>query len=428
MLTAGFEGSSLNSPGPHASLGDWLDWQERLHARGIDLGLDRVRPVAQRLGLVPSSIPTLIVGGTNGKGSSATLASLVLRESGHSTGLYTSPHLLRYNERIAVDGVEARDEECVAAFVAIEAARQDIPLTYFEFGTLAALWLFRARGVAAQVLEVGLGGRLDAVNLVDADAALVTSIGLDHTDWLGPDRESIALEKAHVFRAGRVAVCAEPDAPRAIAGHAAAIGARLRQAGRDFVFTTRDGAWDWWGSGASYTGLPMPGLAGDEQLRNASGVIAALEGLRERLAIPEEAVRRALPRLALRGRFERIGDTIFDVAHNAEAAAALCAKLARVVGARRVPIVMGMLSDKPVEAVCRALGPVAGTVHAIGLPPPRGLAAADLLARASSAGLTGVAHAGVGEALAAARAEAGPGQLVLVTGSFLTVAAGLANE
>jgi dihydrofolate synthase/folylpolyglutamate synthase len=290
------------------------------------------------------------------------------------------------------------------------------------------LWLFRARGVAVQVLEVGLGGRLDAVNLVDADAAIVTSIGLDHTDWLGPDRESIALEKAHVFRPGRLAVCAEPDPPRAIAAHAEAIGARLQRAGRDFVFSTHDGAWNWFGNGRALTGLPMPGLAGDEQLRNASGVIAALEGLRERLPIPDDAVRRALPRLALRGRFERVGDTIFDVAHNAEAATALAAKLARVADGHRVPVVLGMLSVKPVEAVCRALAPVASGVHAITLPPPRGLAAAELLAKASAAGLSGVAHEGIGAALAAARAQAGPGRPVLVTGSFLTVAAGLAHE
>ncbi|MDE0855560.1 MAG: Mur ligase family protein, partial [Nevskia sp.] len=208
------------APSVGASLADWLAYQERTHPKAIELGLERTRAVARRLGLLPARAVTLTVAGTNGKGSSVTLAAGIYQAAGYRVGRFTSPHLLRYNERIAIDGVEASDDELCRAFAAIEQARAEIPLTYFEFGTLAALWLFQQAAVDVQVLEVGLGGRLDAVNIVDADCALITNIGLDHTDWLGPDRDSIGLEKAGIMRAGRPAVYAEAAAPQRLLAHA----------------------------------------------------------------------------------------------------------------------------------------------------------------------------------------------------------------
>ncbi|HUS24669.1 MAG TPA: bifunctional folylpolyglutamate synthase/dihydrofolate synthase, partial [Candidatus Binatia bacterium] len=310
-----------------------------------------MREVARRLGLPSQAVHTLTVAGTNGKGSSSVLASEIYGAAGYRVGTYTSPHLLRYHERIAVDGVAATDAELVRAFAAVEAARAAVPLTYFEFGTLAALWHFRECHVQVQVLEVGLGGRLDAVNLVDADCALITSIGLDHQDLLGTGRERIGFEKAGVLRANRPAVCADPDPPASIAAHAKALGAPLWQLGRDFAFTATADFWHWQGGDRTYRKLPPPALAGEAQLRNAAGVIAAVTRLQPLLPVPETAIRAGLRRLHLRGRFERRGNLIFDVAHNVEAAQVLADNLAAArVG--RIHVVLGMLSDKPVEGFC----------------------------------------------------------------------------
>ena len=422
----------MTVPSANSPLADWLDYQERLHPRNIELGLDRVGKVAMRLGLPDAGIPTLVVAGTNGKGSSATLAALIWREGGYRTGLYTSPHLHRYNERVSIDGVAASDAELVRAFVEIERVRGEIALTYFEYGTLAALWLFRERRVQAQVLEVGLGGRLDAVNLVDSDAALVTSVGLDHLDWLGPDREHIGMEKAHVFRAGRPAICADPDPPRSVRAHARDIGAALTVIGQDFACVRTPPGWEWSQGRLVLRDLPLPGLAGDAQLRNAAGVLAAITALQPRVPVAEGAIRAALPRLALAGRFERQGRCVFDVAHNAEAAAVLAEGLAQGTRAGRgayVHVVLAMFSDKPVEAFCGAIAPYVRRVYCAGLPPPRGLSAAELGSRVRSTGLPASEFDEIGQALAAARAaaEQNDEDEILVTGSFLTVAAARAH-
>lgn len=410
-------------PAAGATLSDWLRYQESLHPQAIALGLERVAEVAARLQLIPSAITTLSVAGTNGKGSSATLASLVLRESGHSVGLYTSPHLLNYSERVVIDGEAADDRELCRAFERIEQARQGTPLTYFEFGTLAALLLFRDAGVDVQVLEVGLGGRLDAVNIVDADVALVTSIGLDHQDWLGHTREQIGFEKAGLFRADRPAICSDPQPPLSIGKHARAIGARLQQLGVDFDVRADADHWRWTAPGQAYFELPMPGLPGAAQRNNAAGVIAALQGLSPRAPITETALRRALPMLRLPGRCEHRGRIILDVGHNAEAAAELAAHLRALPGTGRIWLVLGMLQDKPVESYAAALAPVvSGTLFA-GLPGPRGLSAAALARRARRAGLDGAAYPEVVAALACAQARCAPDDWVVVAGSFLTVAA-----
>ena len=422
----------MTVPSATSPLADWLDYQERLHPRNIELGLDRVGKVAMRLDLPEPSVPTLVVAGTNGKGSSATLASLIWREAGYRTGLYTSPHLLRYNERIAIDGVAASDADLVRAFVEIERVRGEVALTYFEYGTLAALWLFRERAVQVQVLEVGLGGRLDAVNIVDGDAALLTSVGLDHLDWLGPDRESIGLEKAHVFRAGCPSICAEPNPPQSVRDHAGAIGAKFEVVGEHYGWVLTARGWDWSRGRLVMRDLPLPGLGGSAQLRNAAGVLAAITALQPRVPVAESAIRAALPRLALPGRFERHGRCVFDVAHNAEAAAVLAERLAQNApagNARHLHMVLGMLSDKPVEAFCSALAPYVRQVYCASLPSPRGLSAAALGARVRGTGIPVREFANVEQALAAAlaTAEQNDEDEILVTGSFLTVAAALAH-
>jgi dihydrofolate synthase/folylpolyglutamate synthase len=408
------------APGPSASVADWLAWQERLHPKNIALGLTRVREVALRLGLPGTAALTLTIAGTNGKGSSAHLSAEICRRAGHRTGLYTSPHLLRYHERIVLDGRPVSDDALCAAFRAVEQARGDIALTYFEFGTLAALWLFREWQVAVQVLEVGLGGRLDAVNLVDADAALVTNIGLDHLDWLGPDREAIGFEKAHVYRGGRPAIFADAAPPASVVAHARTIAADLRLAQRDYHVDVQGDRWWWRRAGRSLDDLPLPGLHGAAQLRNAAGVLALLDAVGDRLPIADSTIRAALPALRLPGRFQRDGRWILDVAHNAEAAAVLADNLRAQVGSEPVHLVLGMLSDKPVATFCEALTPQITSVRYASLPPPRGLSAGELAARAGIRHLPSKAFDSVTAALRDAQAE--PEGLILVTGSFLTVA------
>jgi dihydrofolate synthase/folylpolyglutamate synthase len=415
-----------NAPSAAAPLGDWLRWQEALHPQPIALGLERVAAVARRLGLPAAGPLTFTVAGTNGKGSTCALLTEICLAAGQRTGTYTSPHLLRYNERIAINGVPAPDAVLTGAFAAVERARGETPLTYFEFGTLAALWLFREAVVAVQVLEVGLGGRLDAVNLVDADCALITSIGLDHVEYLGRDREQIGREKAGILRRGRPAVCSDAAPPGSIGERADALGSPLWQLGREFRVQRAADAWNWLGPGRHYKKLPPPALAGAAQFDNAAGVIAALERVRERLDVPEAAIRTGLARLRLAGRFERRGNVVLDVAHNVEAARVLADNL-RSLGNSGTPggfrFVMGMLSDKPVEGFAEVLAPLAASFHVAGLPPPRGLPADRLAARVAGGGVPTHAHDTVARALDAARAEAGRAGIVVACGSFLTVAA-----
>jgi len=407
------------------TLADWLAWQERLHPKTIELGLDRVRSVADRLQLLPPAARTLTVAGTNGKGSSATLAAQIYSAAGYRTGLYTSPHLLRYNERVAIDGAPVDDAALCRAFLAIEQQRGTTALTYFEFGTLAALWLFREAGVRLQVLEVGLGGRLDAVNIVDADAALITNIGIDHTDWLGPDRESIGREKAGVLRSDRPAIVAERHPPASISAAAAQLRAPVQQLGRDYDYSPHDHDWQWHGAGRKIEALPWPALDGAIQLQNASGVIAAVTALQPLLPVPENAIREALRGLSLPGRLQRRGQLLFDVGHNAEAAQVLAEHLQTLRLPGRVLLVLGMLADKPVEAYCRALLPVVETVYIGGLPGPRGLEGQALAARIRSLGMEMQVGGDIPGALARAQAAALPEDLIVVAGSFLTVSAAL---
>lgn len=409
------------------SLADWLARLEGRHPQSIELGLDRVRRVADALALAPH-FPVVTVGGTNGKGSTCAYLEAILRAAGHRTGLYTSPHLRRYNERVRIAGSEAGDAALVGAFEAVEAARGDVSLTYFEFGTLAAMAQFVSAGVEVAILEVGLGGRLDAVNLWDADAAIVTGVDLDHQDYLGDTREAIGYEKAGIFRAGRPAICADPDPPERLVAHARAIGADLLRLGPDFAIERHDGRWNWRGRDRAWTDLPLPAMRGAYQLRNAAGALAALDALAARLPVDAAAIRTGLAAARATGRFQQIAarpEIIVDVAHNPEAARALAGVLAESPARGRTLAVVGMLADKDAAGVFAALS---GEIDAWWACMPVSPRARDAAALAAILRM----HAGhapvkvrrdVNAALAEARSAACEGDRILVFGSFYTVAA-----
>ena len=409
------------------SLADWLARLEKLHPSTIELGLDRVRRVKEALGIAPT-FPLIVVGGTNGKGSTCAFLEAILGAAGYKTGLYTSPHLLRYNERVRIAGAEARDADLVAAFEKIDAARGDTSLTYFEFGTLGAMLQFIEAGVDVAVLEVGLGGRLDAVNVFDADAAIVTSVDLDHMEYLGDTRELIGFEKAGIYRAGRPSICADPAPPASLLAHARHIGADLRCVDRDFSAQREGDQWIFRGRETCWSALPLPAMAGAYQLRNAAGALAALEAVRDRLPVSEAAIRQGLVAARVPGRFQRIAsapEVILDVAHNPEAARALAATLHEQPAAGRTLAVVGMLADKDAAGVFSALE---GEIDAWWTCTPDSPRAQDAAALAA----TLRAHAGsapvsvqtdVNMALAEAQSAAREGDRILVFGSFHTVAA-----
>ncbi|MHB8535843.1 MAG: bifunctional folylpolyglutamate synthase/dihydrofolate synthase, partial [Sulfuricaulis sp.] len=310
------------------TLSDWLAWIETLHPRTIELGLDRVHAVLDSMGLRRPGFAAITITGTNGKGSATVMCETILRRAGYKVGAYTSPHLIDYAERIRVDGRMVTDAELCAAFERIDAARGTVPLTYFEFGTLAAFEIFKAAKIDIAALEVGMGGRLDAVNAIDSDVAIVTSVDIDHTSWLGDTREAIGREKAGIFRHGRPAVCGDPDPPRVIAAEAARIGARLLQVQRDFSIERGPTEWNWRSGARLRAGLPYPALRGDYQLYNAASVLTALEMLGERFPVTQADIRDGLLSAVIPGRFQVLPGLpvcVLDVAHNAQAARSLAA-------------------------------------------------------------------------------------------------------
>ena len=312
------------------SLAGWLAHLEARNVSAIVLGLERVRAVATRLALNPG-FPLITVGGTNGKGSVCVYLETILEAAGYRVGCYTSPHLLRYNERVRLAGKEAGDADLCRAFTAVESARGDTPLTYFEQGTLAALWLFQEAGVDVAILEVGLGGRLDAVNVWDADCAVVASVDLDHQAFLGDTREQIGFEKAGIYRGGRPAICCDAYPPASLLDHAASIGADLVRLGTDIRVDMAEGGWTCRVREAAFPALPRPAMPGAHQFGNAACAIAALHALRERLPVPQQAIRAGIAAARLPGRFQVVGRAplrILDVAHNPHAARALAANLA----------------------------------------------------------------------------------------------------
>jgi dihydrofolate synthase / folylpolyglutamate synthase len=403
------------------SLQDWLAFIERQHPQPIALGLERVREVLGRLD-ARLRCPVLTVGGTNGKGSTSAFLETILAAAGYRTALYGSPHLVRYNERVRVGRTECADDALSEAFGAVEAARQGVPLTYFEYGTLAALWLFAREGVEAAVLEVGLGGRLDAVNVVDPDCAVLTSVGIDHVDYLGATREEIGREKAGIFREGRPAVIAEPDPPRTVLE---APGEKFL-IGRDFGITVDSGQWAYWGPAGKRSALAHPALRGAVQLRNASAALCALDCVRERLPVSMQDIRRGLAEVQLPGRFQVLPgrpQIVLDVAHNVEAAGVLARNLAAAGYAPETFAVCGMLRDKDLAGVLRELERSVTRWYFCALDGPRAASAQDLAAALAASGSPAQAQlfASPAHALARALGDAGENDKIVVFGSFLTV-------
>ena len=418
------------------TLAGWLAYLETLHPKAIAMGLERVAAVAARMSIA-IGCPVITVGGTNGKGSTCALLESMYRRAGYRTGLYTSPHLARFNERMRIDGIELDDTALVAAFDAVEAARTTVatptPLTYFEFTTLAALHRFARERLDVLILEVGLGGRLDAVNLVDADAAVVTTIDIDHVDYLGPTREHIGAEKAGIFRSGKRAICGDPDPPASLVEHAQAIGAPLWRIGADYRYAEQGAQWRYEGPGGNRYGLPHPSLRGRYQLGNAATALAAIDALAERLPVAAGAIREGLVHVDLAGRFQVLPGRptiVLDVAHNPHAARALADTLSTMGYHPRTLAVFGMLADKDIEAVARALAPRVDAWYVAPLPGPRGASVARVEAALRAAGVAQDAIRrcdDVAHAFDAARADASDADRIAAFGSFLTVAAALAE-
>lgn len=427
------------------NLTDWLQHLEDLHPKGqagIELGLERIHQVKRALGQ-EQHCPVIIVGGTNGKGSTCAYLENIIDRAGYKVGCYTSPHLLAYNERVRLNGRPVGDDALCAAFARVEAARRaagDVALTYFEFGTLAAWEVFVEAGVEAAILEVGLGGRLDAVNAYEPDVSIVTTVALDHVEWLGPDRESIGFEKAGIFRAGKPALCADPHPPQSLLDHAAAIGANLRLIGRDFGFerpvseTSENRLqWRWWcrsGEHVLKRALAYPGLRGTTQLYNASVALAALEAIMDRLPVTMQAIRPGLIETELAGRFQVIPGKpaiVLDVGHNPQAVRVLADNLASMGFFDRTHVVLGMLNDKDISG---ALLPLKGKVdywHAATLDGVRGSSAETLAGIIGQAGLGGevICYPSPRLAMQAAKEQAAESDRIVAFGSFYTVAGAL---
>lgn len=415
-----------------STLDDWLSWQETLHPKQIDLGLERVQSVWQRLGGAKPAPIVITVAGTNGKGSSVAMLDAIYRSAGYRAGTYTSPHLLRYNERIRINGQDVDDARLCAAFAAVDTARGETSLSYFEFGTLAAFEIFAAERLDVAILEVGLGGRLDAVNIIDADVALIATIDLDHAAWLGNDRESVGREKAGIMRAGRPAVCSDPQPPQTVFEHASAIGASLKVLGRDFAFEAQAAQWQWRGETTQRDALPWPALRGEFQLRNAAGVLMTIESLQSRLPVNQQAIRAGLSSVQLAGRFQVLPGSvpvILDVAHNPEAAAALAANLRAWPTPGKTLAVVAMMADKDMAAIFGAMAPQIDAWYVTTAAIERAAKTEQLIAVLQQLNVTQTihAHASVTAAFGAAHQAASSGDRIVVFGSFYTVAEVLAT-
>lgn len=410
------------------TLSAWLSHIEQQHPATIDMGLERVRSAAQALGLAQPGAYTVVVGGTNGKGSTVAFIEAIARAAGWKVGAYTSPHLLRYNERVRIDGQDVADEALMAAFNAIEDARGSTTLTYFEYGTLAALYLFGQAGLDLAVLEVGLGGRLDAVNIVDADVAVITTVDIDHSEWLGEDREAIGVEKAGIIRGWKPVILGETDPPSSVLARAYLLGANAIRGGSDFFADVIDAQhWRWRDVGFSIE-LPTPALRGPIQLRNAASAIAALRTLDKPLS--RAAITEGVASARIRGRLQAVQrngvDVLVDVGHNPQAARELAAALKAAPVAGRTWAVFAALQDKDAAGVVEALGGQVDAWHLAGLDGARAQSAQALQARLQdTAAADARQHATVADALEAALAAAAAGDRVLVFGSFHTAAQAL---
>ncbi|HZW76377.1 MAG TPA: bifunctional tetrahydrofolate synthase/dihydrofolate synthase [Caldimonas sp.] len=415
------------------TLAEWLDHCERVHPKTIELTLDRIETVKARLGLA-LSVPTIVVAGTNGKGSTCAMLESIALAAGYRVGLHSKPHLVHFEERCRIGGASVDGALLLPHFEAVERARGDITLTYFEFTLLAIVSLFAATPLDLVVLEVGLGGRLDAVNAFDGDCAIVTSIDIDHSEYLGPDRESIGREKAGVLRAGKPAIVSDPVPPQSVIAEANRIGADLWLAGRDFRVEGDRQQWSWSGRAMRLGGLAYPALRGANQLLNAAGALAAFEALRDRLPVSAQAIRTGLATVELPGRFQVVPGAptiVLDVGHNPHAIAALALNLDQMGFFPRTHAVFGVMRDKDVAAIVARLAPLVDAWHVTDLPTPRAASAAELAAAVRSVAATAHAtvaqHARPADALAAAMADADPADRIVVFGSFFTVGGVLEN-
>lgn len=415
------------------TLADWLAHAEQLHPRPIELGLARAQAVAQRMGL-RFDCPVITVAGTNGKGSTCAMLEAILDQAGYRTGVFTSPHLVHFEERLRLGGQPVAADALVPHFESVEAARGDILLTYFEFTTLALLACMAAARLDVAVLEVGLGGRLDAVNIIDTDCAVITSIDLDHMEYLGSDREQIGAEKAGIMRAGRPAIVSDPVPPASLQAAAERIGADLWLPGRDFHAGGDKQQWNWQGRGRRYAGLAYPALRGANQLVNAAGVLAALEALRPRLPVTAQAIRNGLAMVELPGRFQIVPGQpvlVLDVAHNPHSVAALAENLDAMGFYPTTHAVFGVMADKELAPILARMGPLVERWYFCDLPTPRAASAAELQAAWQAqnrrADVQASTHADPVSALRAAVAAAGAADRIVVFGSFYTVGGVLAD-
>ncbi len=409
------------------TLDDWLAYCEHLHPKTIELGLERARAVAQRMNL-RFNVPVFTVAGTNGKGSTCAMLEAILTDAGFRTGVFTSPHLVRFEERCRIRGVSVDASELIAAFARVESARGDISLSYFEFTTLAILDTLARAELDAVVLEVGLGGRLDAVNIIDTDCAIITSIDIDHAEFLGDTREKIGYEKAGIMRAGKPAIVSDPVPPQSVIDHAAAIGADLWVMGRDFNYEGDKQQWSWAGRGRRYAGLAYPALRGANQLLNASGVLAALTALRARLAVTAQAVRTGLALVELPGRFQVVPGQpalVLDVAHNPHSVAALALNLDAMGFFPTTHAVFGAMADKDLAPMLARMDAIVDRWYFTDLPTPRAASGAQLQADWQAAAhrkeAVSAVYANPMAALQAATDAATPADRIVVFGSFFTV-------
>lgn len=422
------------------TLEGWLRHCEQLHPQNIDMGLDRVAEVAKRMSL-KFSCPVITVAGTNGKGSTCAMLEAVALQAGYRTGVYTSPHLVHFEERCRIHGEMVSGADLVPHFAAVESARtqngNDVSLTYFEFTTLAILRMMSHALLDLAILEVGLGGRLDATNIIDADCAVITSIDIDHTEFLGPDRESIGREKAGIMRTGRPVVVSDPVPPQSVLDYAREIGSDLWKFGVDFNFAGDKQQWSWAGRGRRYAGLAYPSLRGANQLVNASGVLAALEALRPQIPVTAQAVRNGLAMVELPGRFQIVPgqpSLVLDVAHNPHSVAALTANLDAMGFFPTTHAVFGAMGDKDLAPMLSKINPLIDRWYFTDLPTPRAASAQDLMSRwRETAGQPErpeercSLHGSPAAALEAAVSAASPADRIVVFGSFYTVGGVLLN-
>ena len=412
------------------TLSEWLAWQQILHFSSIDLGLDRCKHVAHQMNLLSPDFKVITVAGTNGKGSSARMLETILTGAGFHVGCFTSPHLIRYNERIRVDSVEIGDDEICGAFDRIDCAREEVSLTYFEFSALAALDIFKRQGVDLAILEVGLGGRLDAVNMLDADVVLLCSIAMDHEAWLGNDRESIGFEKAGVFRTRKPVVCTDIDLPDSVIEHALTVAAPLFLDGEDFSIEVSNDSWQWHADDLCLKNLPVPDPYNKRQLQNASGVMKVLQLIADEFPVQHKTIVQSLHDFQLQGRCQIIsGDIplVLDVAHNLQSAQNLVHCLQNMSGAVNTHLIIGMLGDKNHRAILEALSKVTDFWYVVGLDDERSATVQKLhegLRELEIENGVSVCN-GVDDALLLAQSHAQVGDRIVITGSFITVATAL---